>query len=316
MPIHLQELTDTYLTEYEAVFIGKEVKAVSRLPTGILQLDAILLGGLPRKHLTEVYGMTSSGRTSLALQLIKETQRQGHTCLYIDTEHSFDASYAEKIGINTSNLLVHFPLIADQIVSTIPEIVKDAHIDLVIIDTICGALPKSELERDLDKSNRSVAGPFWVQEVPKLLLAARKHDFGLVVINQVRDHIGTTSKIPTNIASIASNASLQLQLSSVKTITNEGINLGQRILVDIKKNLLGPKIEKAEVDLFYGTGFSVESNLIEMAIVYGVLERRGSWFAFNRNNIAQGKPALIKLLRDDPDLFQSLYDTCSLFYKY
>jgi len=281
-------------------------KTLSFIKTDLVSLDIILGGGIPRKHVTEVYGMSGTGKSSLAIQLIAAAHRQGHDVLYIDTEHMFDFTYVKKLGINEDKLIVMFPTSADQIMDFVPDLLAEVQVPLVVIDTVCSALPQAELNRDFTESYKSLQGRFWAQAIPKLLTSAREYNTAIVLLNQVRDYIGTTKKIATNIGTIASRSTIRLKTESVGMIKDEGITLGERILVSINKNLLGRSNQAIELDLYYDSGFSVESDLIEVGIQKGIIRRSGTWYYFNEEMLGQGKYGCIQRLIKDKILLEQI----------
>jgi recombination protein RecA len=281
-------------------------ETLSFIKTDLVSLDIILGGGIPRKHVTEVYGMSGTGKSSLALQIIAAAHRQGHDVLYIDSEHMFDFTYVKKLGINEDKLIVMFPTSADQIMDFVPNLLAEVHVPLVVIDTVCSSLPQVELDRDFTESYKSLQGRFWAQAIPKLLTSAREHNTAMILLNQVRDHIGTTKKIPTNIGSVASRSTLRLKTESVGMIEDEGITLGERILVRINKNLLGRSNQAIELDMYYDSGFSIESDLIEVGLQKNIISRRGTWYYFNEELLGQGKSGCIERLISDKVLLEQI----------
>jgi len=309
MSLSIKDLGNKLSNKLKTSFITNVKDNLSFIKTNLMSLDIALGEGIPFKHLTEIYGRSGSGKSSLALQIIAAAQQQGHDVLYIDSEHMFDFTYAKKLGINEDKLIVMFPSSADQIMDFVPNLLEEVRVPLIVIDTICGVVPQTELSRDFTESYRSLQGQFWIQAIPKLLTIARKHNSAIVTLNQVRDQIGTTKKVPTNVGSVASRAILRCQTESVGSLVDEGISVGERILLSIRKNLLGRSNQATEVDLYYDTGFSVEADLLEIAVRYNVVERKGSWHYFEDIRLGQGKAACIEILCTDKNLFEKIKES-------
>jgi recombination protein RecA len=289
----------------------EKVVDIPAISTGSLSLDLALgIGGLPRGRVIEVYGPESSGKTTLSLQCIAEAQKQGGMAAFIDAEHAFDKSYAEKLGIDTENLYIAQPDNGEQALEIAENLIRSSAIDIIVIDSVAALVPKSELEGEMGDSKMGLQARLMSQALRKLTGAISKTGCICIFINQLREKIGVIFGNPettTGGNALKFYSSVRLDIRRVTTIKDaEGNMVGNRTRVKVVKNKVAPPFKVVEFDILYGEGISKVGEIIDIGVELGVIQKSGSWFSYEGNKLAQGREAVKALLKDNPELIEKL----------
>ncbi|MCU0317793.1 MAG: recombinase RecA [Amoebophilaceae bacterium] len=288
-----------------------KVVDVPAISTGSLGLDLALgIGGIPRGRIIEVYGPESSGKTTLSLHCIAEAQKTGGMAAFIDAEHAFDKTYAEKLGINIENLLISQPDHGEQALEIAEHLIRSGTIDIIVIDSVAALVPRSELEGDMGDSKMGLQARLMSQALRKLTGAISKTGCSCIFINQLREKIGVLFGNPettTGGNALKFYASVRLdirRLSQIKDSTGE--LLGNRTKVKVVKNKVAPPFKVVEFDIIYGEGISKVGEIVDLGVALNVIQKAGSWFSYEGNKLAQGRDAVKALLQDNHELLDTL----------
>ena len=291
------------LGEYKAM----EVEAIS---TGALSLDMALgIGGLPRGRIIEVYGPESSGKTTLALHVIAEAQKQGGEAAFIDAEHALDPVYAKKLGVNIDDLIVSQPDTGEQALEITESLVRSGALDVIVVDSVAALVPKAEIDGDMGDSHMGLQARLMSQALRKLAGAINKTKTIIIFINQLREKIGVMFGNPettTGGRALKFYASVRLDIRKIENIKQDGNVIGNRARVKIVKNKVAPPFREAEFDIMYGEGISKIGNIFDMAVNLDIIEKSGSWFSYNGNRIGQGRENAKKYLQDNPKILEEV----------
>ena len=283
---------------------------VATIPTGCLGLDEVTgCGGYPRGRIVEVYGPESSGKTTLSLHAIASCQAQGGVAAFIDAEHALDPVYAEKLGVQLPKLLVAQPDYGEQALDITEQLVESGEVDLVVIDSVAALVPKAELDGEVGDHHVGLQARMMSQAMRKLTGKAKRHDVCILFINQLRQKIGVTfgsGEVTTGGNALKFYASLRLDVRRIGQIKKGDQRLGSRTRVRAVKNKLAPPFRQVEFDIMWGTGICAAGDLIDQAVDQGVLQKNGSWIAWNGDNLGQGREAVRLRLREEPELSQAL----------
>jgi len=287
--------------------LGESAKLdIEALPTGILTLDyAIGIGGLPRGRIIEIFGPESSGKTTLALSCIAETQKRGGICAFIDAEHAFDPHYAKKLGINLDDLLVSQPDTGEQALEIAETLVRSNAVDLIVIDSVAALVPKAELEGEMGDSFVGLQARLMSQALRKLTGAISKSKTCVIFINQIREKIGVMFGSPETTPggrALKFYASVRIDLRRKESITHEGKVIGNRILARIVKNKLAPPFKEASFEILYNEGISKLGALIDVGVLLNVIQKTGAWFSYKDKKLGQGKENVKKFLEENPKM--------------
>jgi len=279
--------------------------------TGSLGLDLALgIGGIPKGRIVEVYGPESSGKTTLSLHCIAEAQKDGGMAAFIDAEHAFDKAYAEKLGIDTENLLIAQPDDGEQALEIAEHLIRSGSIDIIVIDSVAALVPRSELEGDMGDSKMGLQARLMSQALRKLTGAVSKTGCSCIFINQLREKIGVVFGNPettTGGNALKFYASVRLDIRRISQIKdNTGDVLGNRTKVKVVKNKVAPPFKVVEFDIIYGEGISKAGEIIDIGVALGIIQKSGSWFSYETNKLAQGRDAVKTLLQDNPELLDTL----------
>src|SRR5947207_6585935 len=281
----------------------EEVQVVS---TGSLGLDIELgIGGLPRGRVVEIYGPESSGKTTLTLQTIAEMQKLGGTCAFIDAEHALDVQYAQKLGVNLHELLISQPDTGEQALEIVDALVRSASVDLVVIDSVAALTPKAEIEGEMGDSLPGLQARLMSQALRKLTGTIKKTNTVVIFINQIRMKIGVMFGSPettTGGNALKFYASVRLDIRRIGSIKKGEEVIGNETKVKVVKNKIAPPFKEAHFDILYGEGTSLEGEIIDLGLDAKVLEKSGSWYAYNGEKIGQGKDNAREFLRENKDL--------------
>ena len=283
---------------------GEVIQDIQVVSTGSLGLDIALgVGGLPRGRVVEIYGPESSGKTTLTLQVIAEMQKQSGVCAFIDAEHALDAQYAQKLGVNLQDLLISQPDTGEQALEIVDALVRSGSVDLIVIDSVAALTPKAELEGEMGDSLPGLQARLMSQALRKLTATIKKANCMVIFINQIRMKIGVMFGSPettTGGNALKFYASVRLDIRRIGSIKRGDEVIGSETKVKVVKNKVAPPFKTAEFDILYGEGISREGEVIDMGVEAKILDKSGSWYAYNGEKIGQGKDNAREFLRENP----------------
>ena len=283
---------------------------VSVISTGSIALDAALgTGGFPRGRICEVYGPESSGKTTLALQVIAESQKRGGMAAFIDVEHALDPIYARKLGVDVDNLLVSQPDYGEQALEITGALVASGSIDVLVVDSVAALVPKAELDGEMGDSHMGLQARLMSQALRKLTGIVSKSKTCLIFINQIREKIGVMFGSPettTGGRALKFYSSVRIDIRRIAAIKDGEAVVGNRTKVKVVKNKLASPFREAEFDIVYGEGISREGEMIDLGAQHNVIEKSGSWFSYKTERIGQGRENARQFLKDNPDIRQSI----------
>ena len=283
---------------------------VSAISTGSITLDVALgIGGVPRGRIVEIYGPESSGKTTLALHVIAEVQKQGGEAAFIDAEHALDPVYAKQLGVNTANLLVSQPDCGEQALEIAEALVNSGAIDVIVVDSVAALVPRQEIDGDMGSSHVGAQARLMSQAMRKLAGAISKSNCTVIFINQLREKVGVmygNPEVTTGGRALKFYASVRIEIRKTESLKNGADVYGNHVRCKVVKNKVAPPFRVAEFDILYGTGISRSSEIIELGVSMGVLEKSGSWFSFAGTRLGQGKDNTRKYIESDPELFAQL----------
>jgi len=289
----------------------ERVVDVPAISTGSLGLNIALgIGGIPRGRVIEIYGPESSGKTTLAMHCIAEAQRKGGLAAFIDAEHAFDKLYAEKLGINTEDLLISQPDNGEQALEIAEHLIRSGAIDIIVIDSVAALVPRGELEGEMGDSKMGLQARLMSQALRKLTGTINKTGCSCVFINQLREKIGVMFGNPettTGGNALKFYASVRLDIRRIGQI-KEGPNeiTGNRTRVKVVKNKVAPPFKVVEFDIMYGRGISKVGEIIDLGTELNIVQKSGSWFSYEGNKLGQGRDAVKALIEDNPELMEEL----------
>lgn len=289
-----------------------ETPKVNSIPTGCISLDLALgIGGVPRGRVVEIFGAESSGKTTMALQIIAQAQKAGGVAAFVDAEHALDVNYARNLGVNVEDLLISQPDHGEQALEISETLVRSGAINVVVIDSVAALVPKAELEGDMGDVQPGAQARLMSQALRKLTGAINKSDCVVIFINQVRMKIGVMFGSPKTTSggnALKFYASVRMEVARIGSIKKGEEVLGNRTRIKIVKNKMAPPFRKAEFDIYYGEGTCREAELIELGIEADVVKKSGSWFATaDGERLGQGKENARQFLKDNPELADRLH---------
>jgi recombination protein RecA len=277
---------------------------VSSISTGSISLDAALgVGGFPRGRICEIFGPESSGKTTIALQVVAQAQKNGGMAAFIDVEHALDPIYAKKLGVDVDNLLVSQPDYAEQALEITSALISSNQIDVLVVDSVAALVPKAELDGEMGDSHMGVQARLMSQALRKLTGIVSKSNTCLIFINQIREKIGVMFGNPettTGGRALKFYASVRTDIRRIAAIKEGEVVTGNRTRVKVVKNKLAPPFREAEFDILYGEGISREGDLIDLGVGQNLIEKSGSWYSFRGERIGQGRENARQFLRDNP----------------
>ncbi|MFG6412368.1 recombinase RecA [Roseateles sp. DC23W] len=289
---------------------GEVIEDIQVVSTGSLGLDIALgVGGLPRGRVVEIYGPESSGKTTLTLQVIAEMQKIQGTCAFIDAEHALDIQYAQKLGVNLQDLLISQPDTGEQALEIVDALVRSGSVDLIVVDSVAALTPKAELEGEMGDSLPGLQARLMSQALRKLTATIKKTNCMVIFINQIRMKIGVMFGSPettTGGNALKFYASVRLDIRRIGSIKKGEEVIGSETKVKVVKNKVSPPFKTAEFDILYGEGISREGEIVDMGVVAKIVEKSGSWYAYQGEKIGQGKDNAREFLRENPDVAREI----------
>jgi recombination protein RecA len=288
------------------------VEGIQSVSTGSLGLDIALgIGGLPRGRVVEVYGPESSGKTSLTLSVIAQMQKIGGTAAFIDAEHALDTQYAAKLGVNIEDLLVSQPDTGEQALEITDMLVRSGSVDMIVIDSVAALTPRAEIEGDMGDSHMGLQARLMSQALRKLTSQIQRTNTLVIFINQLRMKIGVMFGNPettTGGNALKFYASVRLDIRRIGAIKKGDEIVGAETRVKVVKNKVAPPFKKAEFDVLYGEGISLEGEIIDEGVNLDLIEKAGSWYSYKGEKIGQGKDKVREYLKDNPDISKEIED--------
>jgi recombination protein RecA len=282
------------------------VAPVEVISTGALSIDyALGIGGVPRGRVIEIFGPESSGKTTLALQIIAEAQKKGGTAAFIDAEHALDANYAKKLGVDLDNLLVSQPDNGEQALEIVEVIIRSNSVDVVVVDSVAALVPRAEIEGEMGEAQMGLQARLMSQALRKLTGAVSKSKASLIFINQLREKIGVMFGNPettTGGRALKFYSSVRLDIRRIGAIKDGEDVVGNRTRIKVVKNKMAPPFREAEFDIMYGEGVSREGDLIDIAVEHKIIEKSGAWFAYGGERLGQGRENVKNYLKEHPEL--------------
>jgi len=280
------------------------------ISTTLMSIDyALGIGGVPRGRVIEVFGPESSGKTTFALHVVAEAQRQGGVAAFVDAEHALDPDYARKVGVDVDNLMVSQPDSGEQALEITEILIRSAALDIVVIDSVAALVPKAELDGEMGDSHVGLQARLMSQALRKLTGVVSRTKTSLVFINQIREKIGVMFGNPettTGGRALKFYASLRLDIRRIGTIKDGEEAVGNRTKLKVVKNKLAPPFRVAEFDVLFGEGFSREGDLIDLGVAHRIVEKSGAWFSYGDLRLGQGRENARVFLRDNPDLAREI----------
>ena len=283
-----------------------EVIDVAVIPTGSVGLNiAMGVGGYPRGRVVEIYGPESSGKTTLAIHAIAEAQKAGGIAAFIDAEHAFDRYCAEKLGVNTDDLLISQPDDGEQALEITDQLIRSAAIDIIVIDSVAALTPRKEIEGDMGDSSMGLQARLMSQALRKLTANISKTNTTCIFINQLREKIGVMFGNPettTGGNALKFYSSVRLDIRRVSQLKEGDDVIGNQVRVKVVKNKVAAPFRKAEFDIMFGEGISRTGEIVDLGVEYGIIKKSGSWFSYGETKLAQGRDATKNLMKENPDL--------------
>ena len=288
----------------------EKVENVEVIPTGSIGLNAALgVGGYPKGRIIEIYGPESSGKTTLAIHAIAECQKAGGVAAFIDAEHAFDRFYAEKLGVDISNLLISQPDNGEQALEIADQLIRSSAVDLLIVDSVAALTPKKEIEGDMGDSAVGLHARLMSQALRKLTGTIAKTKTTCIFINQLREKIGVMFGNPettTGGNALKFYASVRLDIRKSQPVKDGDTILGNQVKVKVVKNKVAPPFRKAEFEIMFGEGISKVGEIVDLSTEYEIIKKSGSWFSYGDTKLGQGRDAVKEMLKDNPELCEEL----------
>jgi recombination protein RecA len=288
------------------------IAPIEAISTGAISIDyALGIGGLPRGRVIEIFGPESSGKTTLALQVIAEAQRNGGMAAFVDAEHALDATYAQKLGVDLENLLVSQPDNGEQALEITEVLIRSNSVDVVVVDSVAALVPKAEIDGEMGEAQMGLQARLMSQALRKLTGVVSKSKTTLIFINQLREKIGVMFGNPettTGGRALKFYASVRIDIRRIASIKDGDQVTGNRTRMKVVKNKVAPPFREAEFDIMYGEGISREGDLIDLAVEKRIVEKSGAWFAFSGDRLGQGRENAKQFLKDNPDIRRIIED--------
>lgn len=283
---------------------------IETVPTGSLSLDIALgLGGIPKGRIVEVYGPESSGKTTVALHMVAEVQKQGGIAGFIDAEHALDPAYAKNIGVDIDNLYISQPDNGEQALEITETMVRSGAVDIVIVDSVAALVPKAEIDGDMGDSHMGLQARLMSQALRKLTAVISKSNCIVIFINQLREKVGIMFGNPettTGGRALKFYSSIRLDVRRIESLKQGGEVIGNRTRIKVVKNKIAPPFKEAEFDIMFGQGISREGDVLDLASNEGIIVKSGAWYAYNDAKIGQGRENAKTYLKENPDIFKEV----------
>jgi recombination protein RecA len=291
----------------------KAIEPIDAISTGSLGLDLALgIGGVPKGRVIEIYGPESSGKTTLALQITAECQRQGGIAAFIDAEHALDTKYARNLGVDIDNLYVSQPDFGEQALDIVETMARSGAIDLIVIDSVAALTPKTEIEGDMGDTHVGLQARLMSQALRKLTGVLHKMNTTVIFINQIRMKIGTmgygSPETTTGGNALKFYASVRIDVRRIATLKQGEENIGNRVKAKVIKNKVAPPFKQAEFDIMFGEGISKEGELVDYGVKLDIIDKSGAWFSYGDKKLGQGRENVKALLKEDPELAREIED--------
>lgn len=287
-----------------------EVQKVEAIPTGCLTLDIALgIGGIPRGRIIEIYGPESSGKTTVALHMIAETQKQGGMAAFIDAEHALDPYYAQALGVQINDLYIAQPDSGEQALNITETLVRSNSIDLIVVDSVAALTPQAEIDGEIGDSSVGLQARLMSQAMRKLTAICNKSRCSIVFINQLREKVGViygSPEVTTGGKALKFYSSVRIDIRKADTIKDGAEVIGNRTKARIVKNKVAPPFKVAEFDILFGKGISLAGCVLDVATDMGLVEKSGSWYSYNDEKIGQGRDKTLDYLNKNPDVFNEI----------
>jgi recombination protein RecA len=318
MNIEKQKALELALSQIEKQFgkgsimkLGEDSKLnVESISTGSLDLDIALgIGGVPRGRIVEIFGPESSGKTTVALHIVAEAQKNGGTAAFIDAEHALDPVYARKLGVDTENLIVSQPDTGEQALEIAEALVRSGAIDVIVVDSVAALVPKAEIEGEMGDAHVGLQARLMSQALRKLAGAINKSKCVAIFINQLREKVGVMFGNPETTPggrALKFYASVRLDVRKSDSIKQGEEVIGSRTKVKVVKNKVAPPFKQAEFDIMYGEGISKEGNVLDVAVNNDIVQKSGAWFSYNDQKLGQGRENAKAFLRENPQIAQEI----------
>ena len=289
---------------------GKAVAGIEAISTGSLALDLALgVGGLPRGRIVEIYGPESSGKTTLALHVLAQAQKQGGEVAFIDAEHALDVTYARALGVDVESMLISQPDTGEQALEICETLVRTGAIDVIVVDSVAALVPRAEIEGEMGDSFVGLHARLMSQALRKLTGAINKTNTIVIFINQLREKVGVmygNPEVTTGGRALKFYASVRIDVRRVETLKNSGEMIGNRTRAKVVKNKMAPPFREAEFDIMYGEGISLLGELLDLGVKLDFVQKSGSWYSMGETRIGQGRDAAKQYLKDNPEVADKL----------
>ncbi|MDR1555283.1 MAG: recombinase RecA [Campylobacteraceae bacterium] len=289
----------------------KEIEPIDAISTGSIGLDIALgIGGVPKGRVIEIYGPESSGKTTLALQIIAQSQKSGGICAFIDAEHALDVKYAKNLGVDTENLLVSQPDFGEQALDIVETIARSGAVDVIVIDSVAALTPKSEIEGDMGDQHMGLQARLMSQALRKLTGILHKMNTTVVFINQIRMKIGMmgygSPETTTGGNALKFYASVRIDVRKLATLKQGEEQIGNRVKAKVIKNKVAPPFRQAEFDIMFGEGISKEGELVDYGVKLDIIDKSGAWFSYKETKIGQGRENVKAFLKENKNIAEQI----------
>ena len=283
---------------------------VEAIPTGALSLDVALgIGGIPKGRIIEIFGPESSGKTTLALHMIAESQKRGGEAAFIDAEHALDPVYAKHLGVDIDNLIVSQPDTGEQALEIAEALVRSGAIDIIVVDSVAALVPKAEIDGDMGDAHVGLQARLMSQALRKLAGVLNKSNTAIIFINQLREKVGImfgNPETPPGGRALKFYSSVRLDIRKIENLKQDGEVFGNRVRVKVVKNKVAPPFREAEFDIIYGKGISKAGNILDLGVNLDIVEKSGSWFSYDGTRIGQGRENAKRYIEENPEVMADI----------